>query len=91
MAGSHSMLKGLAVFHFVLKGPTVWGGLLAFALGLLLGLREPMAQGLLLIGLGAVAFVACLAGRLLLASHLARTNRLASSGSAAAVTRRTGV
>ena len=70
----------MAVLHFVLKGPAVWGGFLALALGLLLGHREPMPQGLLLIGLGAVAFVACTVGRLLLASHLARTNRLSPSG-----------
>ena len=69
----------MAVLHFVLKGPAVWGGVLALALGLLLGLREPMPQGLLLIGLGAVAFVACTVGRLLLASHLARTSRLSPS------------
>ena len=78
----------MAVLHFVVKGRTVWAGLLALALGLLLGLREPMPQGLLLIGLGAVAFVACLTGRLLLASHLVRTNRLGSSGTVAAVSRK---
>ena len=72
----------MAVLHFVLKGPAVWGGVLA--LGLFLGLREPMSQGLLLIGLGAVAFVACAVGRLLLASYLARANRLSPGGMAEA-------
>ena len=70
----------MAVLHFMLKGPAIWGGFIALALGFLLGLREPMPQGLLLIGLGAVAFVACAVGRLLLASYLARTNRLSASG-----------
>jgi len=50
----------MAVLHFVVKGWTVWAGLLTLALGLLLGLREPMPQGVLLIGMGVLAFVACL-------------------------------
>jgi hypothetical protein len=66
--------------HFVLKGPTFWGGLFVFALGLLLGYRTPMPQGLLPIGLGAVAFVACFTGRLLLAIYLARTRPRTTSG-----------
>ena len=65
----------MAVFRFVVKGWTVWAGLLTLALGLLLGLREPMPQGVLLIGMGALAFVACLVGRLLLAAYLRNTNR----------------
>jgi hypothetical protein len=65
----------MAVLHFVVKGWTVWAGLLTLALGLLLGLREPMPQGVLLIGMGALAFVACLVGRLLLATHLRNTNQ----------------
>jgi hypothetical protein len=63
----------MAVLHFVVKGWTVWAGLLTLALGLLLGLREPMPQGVLLIGMGALAFVACLIGRLLLATYLRNT------------------
>ena len=48
----------MAVLHFVVKGWTVWAGVLTLALGLLLGLREPMPQGVLLIGMGVLAFVA---------------------------------
>jgi hypothetical protein len=59
----------MATLGFVVKAPTFWGGVFALALGLVLGLRAPMPQGLLLIGLGAVAFVACLAGQLVLASY----------------------
>ncbi len=69
----------MAVLHFVFKGWTVWAGLLTLALGLLLGLREPMPQGILPIGLGVLAFVACLIGRLLLATHLRNTNQLKTS------------
>lgn len=73
----------MSILYFVLEGPTVWGGLLALGFGLLLGLRGPMPQGLLLIGLGALAFVACLLGRLFLAIHLARTGRLPFRGTVA--------
>ena len=71
----------MAVLYFVVKGWTVWAGLLTLALGLLLGLREPMPQGLLLIGIGALAFVACLVGRLLLATYLRNTHQLTTSES----------
>ncbi len=65
----------MAVLHFVIKGWTVWAGLLTLALGLLVGFREPMPQGVLLIGIGALAFVACLVGWLLLATYLRNTNQ----------------
>ena len=65
----------MAVLHFVVKGWTVWAGFLTLALGLLLGLREPMPQGVFLIGMGALAFVVCLVGRLLLATYLRKTNQ----------------
>jgi hypothetical protein len=63
------------MLQFVLKGWVVWTGLLTLALGLLLGLREPMPQRNLLIGLGVLAFVASLVGRLLLATHLRSRNQ----------------
>ena len=75
----------MAVLHFVVKGWTVWAGLLTLALGLLLGLREPMPQGLLLIGIGALAFVACLVGRLLLATYLRNAHQLRTSESTTGV------
>lgn len=78
----------MTVLHFVLKGPAVWGGLLALALGLLLGLRESMPQGVLLIVLGALAFVSCLIGRLLLATHLRSTHRFETSQIAAGASRK---
>jgi len=75
----------MAVLNFVVKGWTVWAGLLTLALGLLLGLREPLPQGLLLIGIGALAFVACLVGRLLLANYLRNTHKLRTSESTTGV------
>jgi len=78
----------MAVLYFVVKGWTVWAGLLTLALGLLLGLREPMPQGVLLIGIGALAFVACLVGRLLLATYLRNTNQLRTSEGAAGISRK---
>ena len=65
----------MKLIHFVIKGRAVWAGALALAVGIWLGLRESMPQGVLLIGLGALAFVACLVGRLLLATHLHNMNR----------------
>ena len=65
----------MAILHFVLKGRAVWLGLITFSLGLLLGLREPMPQAVLPISLGALAFIACLIGRLLLAIHVRSSNR----------------
>ena len=38
-----------------------------------------MPQGILPIGLGGLAFVACLIGRLLFATHLRNTNQLRTS------------
>ena len=73
----------MAVLHFVLKGRAVWLGFLTFSLGLLLGLRNPMPQAVLPIGLGALAFIACLIGRLLLAIHVRNTNRTATGQIAA--------
>ena len=67
----------MTVLHFVVKGWTVWAGVLTLTLGLLLGLREPMPQGILFIAMGALAFVACLVGRLLLAIYL--RNRIATA------------
>ena len=78
----------MAVLHFVVKGWTVWAGLLTLALGLLLGLREPMPQGVLLIGMGVLAFVACLVGRLLLASYLRNTQSTSTGETATASPRR---
>ena len=75
----------MAVLHFVVKGWTVWAGLLTLALGLLLGLREPMPQSVLLIGMGVPAFVACLVGRLLLATYLRNTHQLRTSESTTGV------
>ena len=60
----------MALIHFVIKGRAVQAGILALALGILLGLRESMPQGVLLIALGALAFVASLASRVVLAAHL---------------------
>ena len=65
----------MVMLRFVVKGWVVWAGLLTLALGLLLGLRDPMPQSILPIGLGALAFVACLIARLLLAIHLRNTNQ----------------
>ena len=78
----------MAVLHFVVKGWTVWAGLLTLALGLLLGLREPMPQGVLLIGMGALAFVACLIARLLLAIHLRNTNQPRTNEIATGISRK---
>jgi uncharacterized membrane protein len=74
----------MPMLQFVFKGWTVWAGLLTLALGLLLGLREPMPQGIFPIGVGVLAFVACLIGRLLLAIHLRKTNQPRTSEIAAA-------
>lgn len=63
------------------KGPTVWVGLLALALGLTFGLRAPMPAGLFLIGLGTMGFVMSTGGRLALASHRAyRAKQLGLGG-----------
>ena len=61
----------MATLRFIVKGPTVWVGLLALALGLTFGLRAPMPAGLSLIGLGTMGFVMAVVGRLALASLLA--------------------
>jgi hypothetical protein len=78
----------MAVLQFVVKGWVVWAGLLTLVLGLLLGLREPMPQRMLPIGLGVLAFVACLIGRLLLATHLRNTNQPRTNEIAAGVSRK---
>jgi uncharacterized membrane protein len=69
----------MVLLQFVLKGWVVWAGLLTLALGLLFGLREPMPRGIVPIGLGVLALVACMIGRLLLATHLRNTNRPGTS------------
>ncbi len=61
----------MATLRFIVKGRTVWVGLLALALGLTFGLRAPMPAGLSLIGLGTLGFVMSIVGRLALASRLA--------------------
>jgi len=78
----------MTMLQFAFKGPAVWAGLLALALGLLLGLRESMPQGMLLIGLGALAFAASLIGRLLLATHVRNTNRSEPSQIATGLSRK---
>jgi hypothetical protein len=71
----------MATLRFIVKGPTVWVGLLALALGLTFGLRAPMPAGLSLIGLGTMGFVMSIVGRLALASHLAyRARQLGLDG-----------
>jgi hypothetical protein len=77
----------MVVLQFVVKGWVVWAGLLTLALGLL-GLREPMPQGILPISLGALAFVACLIGRLLLATHLRNTNQPRTNEIATGISRK---
>jgi uncharacterized membrane protein len=77
----------MAMLQFVVKGWVVWAGLLTLAFGLLLGLRDPMPQGILPIGLGALAFVASLIGRLLLATHV-RTNQPRTNEIATGISRK---
>jgi uncharacterized membrane protein len=78
----------MVMLQFVVKGWVVWAGLLTLALGLLLGLRDPMPQGILPIGLGALAFVACLIARLLLATHLRNTNQPRTNEIATGISRK---
>jgi hypothetical protein len=62
----------VSTLGFVVKAPAVWGSLAVLVLAVILALVQPAPHLYVLVGLGIVTFVACAAGRLALASYVAK-------------------